>query len=128
MNPDELKYTEAHEWVGFQDGAYVVGITDFAQQELGEITHVDLPEEGAKFQQGDAVAAVDSVKAWSEVYAPVSGVVVAVNDALDTEPELVNKDPYGAGWFFKMGDVNVADLDALMDAAAYQEFLNSQDH
>ncbi len=128
MNPEDLKYTEAHEWIGFQKGAYVVGITDFAQEQLGEITHVDLPEVGAKAQQGDPVAAVDSVKAWSEVYAPVSGIVVAVNEALENEPERVNKDPYGAGWFFKMGDVNVADLDALMDAAAYREFLNKQDH
>lgn len=124
MNPDDLKYTEAHEWIGFQDGAYVVGISDFAQEELGEITHVDLPEAGAKFKQGDAAAAVDSVKAWSEIYAPVSGTVVAVNEALDGEPELVNKDPYGSGWFFKLGDVNAADFDALMDAAAYKEFLN----
>ena len=123
MNPSELRYTEDHEWIGRDGEAYAVGITDFAQDQLGDITFVELPGVGRVVQRHEETAAVESVKAAGDVYAPVAGTVVAVNDALEREPELVNQDPFGAGWFFKLGQVDEAQVNELMDAAAYKKFL-----
>jgi len=123
MNPEALRYTKDHEWIGEEGGVYVVGITDHAQDQLGDITYVELPGEGDEVSAHQEVATVESVKAASDVYAPVAGKVAAVNEALETEPELVNKDPYGAGWFFKLEGVDAAALNDLMDAAAYKQYV-----
>lgn len=123
MNPSELKYTEDHEWIGPEGNVHVVGITDFAQDQLGDITFVELPRVGREVKQHEETAAVESVKAASDVYAPAAGKVVAVNQTLETQPELVNQDPYGQGWFFKLGNVDPAQVGNLMDAASYKDFL-----
>jgi len=123
MNPDELRYTAEHEWIGLQDGLYAVGITDHAQEQLGDITYVELPELDREVARQEEVAVVESVKAASDVYAPVAGKVAAVNESLENEPELVNKEPYGAGWFFKLEAADPSQLEELMDAAAYKAFL-----
>ena len=123
MNPDDLRYTESHEWVGETEGIVVVGITDHAQSALGDITYVELPETGTEVAAGDEVAVVESVKAASDIYAPFDGRVCDINAALEEEPELVNKEPYGAGWFFKMQDVDLSQRTGLMDAQAYKAYL-----
>ncbi|HPO15193.1 MAG TPA: glycine cleavage system protein GcvH [Candidatus Hydrogenedentes bacterium] len=125
MNPSELRYTEDHEWIGREGDVYVVGITDFAQDQLGDITFIELPAVGRAVKKHEETAAVESVKAAGDVYAPVAGTVTAVNEALEREPELVNQDPFGKGWFFKLGDVDAAQLEELMDAAAYTKFLET---
>lgn len=122
MNPETLRFTEDHEWIGEQDGLFVVGISDHAQHELGDITYIELPKVGTRLERRAKAAEVESVKAASDVYAPVSGTVAAVNTELETATELVNQDPYGRGWFFKLSDVQISDLDGLMDHAAYQVF------
>lgn len=120
MIPKDLKYTKDHEWAKPEDGKVRVGITDHAQRELGDIVFVELPDVGKKVNKGELVATVESVKAVGEVYAPVSGEVVEVNSALESSPELVNKDPYGQGWILVLRVDNPAELDELMDAAAYE--------
>ncbi len=125
MNPDDLRYTEEHEWIGELDGQFFVGITDYAQSQLGDITYIELPEVGRTVEANEEVAVVESVKAASDVFAPVSGKVVEVNDALEAHPELINKDPLGQGWFFKLEDVDAAEFDALMDVSAYRSFVES---
>jgi glycine cleavage system H protein len=112
------KFTKDHEYIA-DDGT--VGITPYAQDQLGDIVFVELPKVGQKLKQGDEAAVVESVKAASEIYAPVSGTVTAVNDAVVTSPGLVNEDPQGQGWMFKLTLDNPAELDGLMDAAAYAE-------
>lgn len=119
--PSELKYTRSHEWVRPEADAVVVGITDFAQAQLADLTFVELPQVGAQVQAGQAVAVVESVKAASDIYAPVAGEVVAVNEALDQAPEAINQQPYADGWLFKLKPGNPADLEGLLDAAAYRE-------
>lgn len=120
--PSDLKYRESHEWVRDDEGeGVVIGITDHAQAELGDMVYVELPEPGMSYAQGDACAVVESVKAASDIYAPVSGEVIEVNDALDDEPGLVNNDPYGDGWLFRMEPSDESELDDLMDAEAYSE-------
>lgn len=125
MNPDDLRYTEEHEWIGELDGQYLVGITEYAQSQLGDITFVELPETDRNVEAHEEVAVVESVKAASDVYSPVTGKIVEVNDALDTKPELINKDPLGGGWFFKLEDVDATEFDALMDVSAYRTFVES---
>ena len=128
MIPDDLKYTAEHEWVrqpGSQDGAVRVGITDFAQDALGDIVYVQLPETGTTITAGDAIGELESTKSVSEIYAPVSGEVVARNDALEATPELVNSDPYEAGWLFEVVPGDGADLDGLLDAATYSATIES---
>jgi glycine cleavage system H protein len=123
MIPDELLYTAEHEWIrqpGEHEGAVRVGITDYAQEALGDIVYVQLPEVGAQAQSGAAVGELESTKSVSDVYAPLSGQVVAVNDALDATPELVNSDPYAAGWLFEIVPDDAAALSGLLDAAAYR--------
>jgi glycine cleavage system H protein len=119
--PDEFRYTESHEWVAEHDDGYRVGITDFAQDELGDIVFVELPDEGDELVAGDEFGVVESIKAVSDLYAPVSGTVVAINEELFDAPELVNDDPYDGGWMLELTDVDADELDGLLDAAAYEE-------
>jgi glycine cleavage system H protein len=122
--PEELKYTAEHEWVREEkDGVYTVGITDYAQGELGDVVFVELPEAGAAFEHKEAFGTIEAVKAVSELYAPLSGEVVEVNESLDSDPALVNSDPYGEGWMVKIRASDAAQLDALMDAGAYREHI-----
>jgi glycine cleavage system H protein len=118
-----LMFTEEHEWVRREGDAVVIGITDYAQGQLGDVVYVELPAIGKKLEKGKDAAVVESVKAASEVYAPVSGEVVAVNDALTGEPGKVNQDPTGEGWFLKIRLANPGEIDALMDEAAYKKFV-----
>jgi glycine cleavage system H protein len=119
--PDDLRYSKEHEWVRAQDEAATIGITSFAADELGDIVFVELPEVGARLTQFAAFGVVESVKAVSDLYAPVSGEVVEVNDALRDAPELLNSDPFGEGWIAKVTLADAADLERLMDAAAYAD-------
>lgn len=127
MTPDDLKYTAEHEWVrspGEAAGSVRIGITNFAQDALGDIVYVSLPEVGDTVSAGSACGELESTKSVSDVYAPVSGEVVARNEALDATPELVNNDPYGSGWLFEIVPTDAADVDVLMDAAAYEAQLD----
>lgn len=114
------KYSEDHEWIKIEDGVGTVGITDHAQEQLGDIVFVEVPDVGRILAKGDDAAVVESVKAASEVYAPVSGEVVEANEALADAPQTVNEDPSGAGWFYKIKLSDPSELDALMDEAAYK--------
>ena len=119
----DVKFTEDHEWIRREGDTGVVGITDYAQTQLGDVVYVELPEVGRKLEKGKEAAVVESVKAASEVFAPVSGEVVAVNDALQGEPAKVNADPMGDGWFMKIRLANPKELDGLMDEAGYQKYV-----
>ena len=119
----ELRYTKEHEWARLEAGKVRVGITDFAQKELHEIVMVELPAVGAKLKAAQKFGTVDSVKATSDIFAPVAGEVVEVNGKLEEAPELVNKDPYGQGWMIIIKPANVKDLDALLTATAYQKLV-----
>ena len=120
--PSDLKYRDSHEWVGEDDGPGVlVGISDHAQAELGDMVFVELPETGTSYAQGDACAVVESVKAASDIYSPVSGEVVEVNEALEDDPGLVNTDPYGDGWLFRLEPSDNSEREGLMDAEAYSD-------
>lgn len=121
--PDELKYTEEHEWVLVEDEIATVGITDFAQDQLGDVVFVELPEVGDQLDIGKPLGVVESVKAVSDVYAPISGEVVEVNDDLPDEPEMLNTSPYEDGWMIKVKLSNPDEVDDLMDAASYQDFI-----
>jgi len=124
-NPPELRYTESHEWVRTQpDGSVLVGITDFAQDALGDLVFVDLPQVGKTFVAGQAIAVVESVKAASDIYAPVGGTVTGVNETLKDAPEKVNRDAFGA-WLFRMQPQDIGDVGRLLDAAGYQTQLDS---
>jgi glycine cleavage system H protein len=127
-NPSNLKYTATHEWIKTEaDGTVSIGITQHAQELLGDMVYVEAPEVGRKIKAKDEVAVVESVKAAADVYAPVSGEVVAANSELDGAPEKLNSDPYGA-WIFRMKPDNAADVAALLDAAAYQAVVDSEAH
>ena len=129
MHPDNLRYTRDHEWIGVRPGgSYAVGITHHAQDLLGDITYVELPKAGRVVKAHEETATVESVKAASDIYAPVSGTVLAVNEKLDSAPELVNQEPHGEGWFFTLNNVDEAEYNALMDAAAYEAFLKDEAH
>ncbi len=121
--PEHLKYTKDHEWLRDDGGVFVVGVTDHAADLLGDVTFVELPAVGMKIRQGSEAATVESVKAAGEVYAPVGGRVSEINEALEDHPELVNQSPYESGWFFKLDDVNKAEIDDLLDAEAYKRFV-----
>ena len=124
--PEDLRYTAEHEWVrtpGEHDGSVRVGITNYAQDALGDIVYVSLPEVGTTVEAGSTCGELESTKSVSDVYAPLTGEVVAINDALDATPELVNDDPYGGGWLFELVPSDPAALDGLIDAAAYQATL-----
>jgi len=118
--PEELRYTSEHEWVRVEGDEAVIGITDFAQDSLGDVVYVSLPEVGADVTGGQSVAEVESTKSVSEIYAPIAGVVTAVNDALADQPELLNADPYGQGWIFRVRLCDAAAVTSLLDAAAYR--------
>ena len=121
--PEALKYAENHEWVRLEDdGMVVVGISDYAQDALGDIVYVDLPEVGRTVDAGEGFAEVESTKSVNDVYSPVAGEITAINEALFDTPELVNQDPYQQGWFVKVDPAEEATLDSLMDAAAYQAY------
>ena len=122
--PDELKYNRSHEWVRAEGDAVVVGITHYAQDQLGEVVYVELPDVGAGVDAGDELGTLESVKAVSEFLAPIAGEVVEVNEGLEDEPNLVNDDPYGEGWLVKMS--GSIEGEELLDAAAYQEFLEQE--
>ena len=122
--PAELKYTKSHEWVKEEDGLYVVGVTDFAQDALGDIVFINMPEEGDDVASGESFADVESVKAVSDVFSPVSGTVAEVNEGLIDEPALINQEPYEQ-WLIKVK--NVSDTEELMDAAAYEEFCATEE-
>ncbi len=117
-----VKYTEDHEWVKADGDVYVIGISAHAAEQLGDVVFVELPEVGKTFARGDEMAVVESVKAASDVYAPISGEVVAVNSAIVKDPSLVNVDPAGASWFVKVKAANPSELGALMDESAYKDF------
>ncbi len=125
--PKELKYSKDHEWLRKDsDGSYIVGITDHAQELLGDMVFVDLPEVGSAVSAGDDCAVAESVKAASDIYAPISGKVVAINEELEGSPELLNSDPYQDGWLFKIEASDESEIAALLDAAAYQALLDSE--
>ena len=126
--PSDLKYTRDHEWVRHEDDATVtVGITDHAQAQLGDLVFVEVPEIGTSFGAGDAVAVVESVKAASDVYAPVAGEVVEANEDLAESPELINNDPYGEGWIYKLKIENPDALEELMGADDYESYAESEE-
>lgn len=118
--PEDLRYTKEHEWVRLDGGVARVGITDFAQDSLGDVVFVQLPEVGAAAGAGTTVSEVESTKSVSDIYLPVRGTVRAVNEALRDRPELVNQDPYGEGWMFEIEVADPAEVDALLDAAGYR--------
>jgi glycine cleavage system H protein len=127
--PDDLRYTKSHEWVRrLPDGTLEVGITDHAQDLLGDIVFIELPEEGASVQQGKECAVIESVKAASDIYAPLDGEVVSVNGALVDAPETVNSDPYADGWMFRIKPAEEGAFEALLDSAAYQEVIVAEAH
>ncbi len=120
-----VKYTKEHEWIRVEEGVGVVGITEYAQEQLGDIVYVELPEVGAKMTKGAEAAVVESVKAASEIYAPVGGEVTEVNQNLADNPGTVNTDAMGEGWFFKMTIADTGEVDGLMDGDAYQQYVES---
>ncbi len=126
MYPENFRYTKEHEWVMVEGDTGTMGITDHAQHELGDIVYVDVPKVGAIVEQGKTLGSVESVKAVSDIYAPVSGEIVAINEALATAPESLNQDPHGAAWLVKIRLRAPAELEQLLTAAAYQEYLGSQ--
>ena len=117
--PQDLKYTKSHEWIRVEDGSITVGITDFAQQQLGDLTFVELPAVGHAVDANEDIAVVESVKTASDVYAPVAGTITAVNEALEDGPELINNDAFGEGWMFKLEPSDASQLDGLLSAADY---------
>jgi len=127
MYPSDYRYTKEHEWVKVEGEVGKVGITDYAQHELGDVVYVELPKIGAKLKATEPLGTVESVKAVSDIYAPVSGEIVEVNSALAEAPEQLNKDPHGAAWLVKMKLANPAEVTGLMDAAAYSAFIASKE-
>jgi glycine cleavage system H protein len=125
MNPSDLRYSKDHEWVRVEGDECVLGITEFAQGELGEVVFVELPEVGKSFAAGDEIGTIESVKAVAEVYSPLAGQVVAINEQLVDAPEKVNDEPYGEGWLLRLQADSLGPLEDLMDAEAYGEFVES---
>ncbi|WP_339806903.1 glycine cleavage system protein GcvH [uncultured Marinobacter sp.] len=125
--PPDLKYIDTHQWVRVaDDGTGVVGITDFAQEQLGDVVYIGLPEVGETVNGGEEAGVAESVKSASDVFSPVTGEVLAINERLEDEPETVNEDPYGEGWLFKVRLADPGELDSLLDAAGYGELLAEQ--
>lgn len=123
MTPDGLRYSKEHEWTRLDENIVVVGITDYAQGELGDIVFIELPSSGISVTAGDTIATVEAVKAVSDVYSPVSGQIIEVNDALRTAPDSVNKDAYGNGWMVKIKPSNLIEMDKLLTGAQYRELI-----
>jgi glycine cleavage system H protein len=120
--PEDLHYSKDHEWVRVEGDVAVIGITDFAQNALGDVVYVEVPKPGEKFEAHESFGSVESVKAVSEIFTPISGEVVAVNESLQDEPEKVNTDPYGEGWMIRMRMNNPGEVDSLLSAVEYEEF------
>jgi glycine cleavage system H protein len=125
MYPNDYLYSREHEWVRVEDDVCVLGITEFAQQELGEVVFVELPEAGQVFNADDEVGTIESVKAVAEVYTPVAGEILEINDAVVDDPELLNEDPHAEGWLLKIRFSSASDLKALMTAEQYEEYVKS---
>ena len=125
--PEDLKYTEEHEWARLEDDVVIVGITDYAQEALGEIVFVELPSDGEELEIGDTFGGVESTKSVSDLFSPISGDIVEVNELLLESPENINSDPYGDGWIIKIKPGNAEELDELMDADEYSEFVENLD-
>jgi glycine cleavage system H protein len=124
--PEQLRYTKEHEWVAVEDGRARVGITDYAQDALGDVVFVQLPEVGANVSAASSIAEVESTKSVSDIYAPVSGTIVEANAALGSTPEQLNQDPYGDGWMFVIDMSDAAQVDSLLDAAAYRRLVEDE--
>ena len=127
MYPNNFRYTKEHEWVDAKGDAATVGITDYAQHELGDVVYVELPKVGAKFEVGKSFGSVESVKAVSEIYSPVSGEVTEINQKLADAPETINSDPHGAAWLIKLKMSRLDELKGLMDAASYQAYIDEKE-
>ena len=127
IQPD-LKYTKTHEWIKKEGAVGIVGISDYAQKEISDIVYVELPEIGKEIKKEESACIIESVKAAFDIYAPISGKVVAVNNELEADPALVNNDPYGKGWLFKLELSSENELDALMDASAYEKHIHEAAH
>ena len=125
--PDNLHYSKDHEWVRVEGDTAVIGITDHAQEQLGDVVYVELPKVGDEFAGNDSFGSVESVKAVSEIFTPVSGKISATNDSLNDEPEKVNHDPYGEGWMIKMTMKNSGEVDSLLTAAEYEDFTKAEE-
>ena len=125
--PEDLKYSREHEWVLVEGNVVTIGITDFAQEQLGDVVFVELPAVGDKVTKDEAMGVVESVKAVSDVYAPISGTVLEVNDDLPNSPEMINEDPYGDGWFVKIEMSDPTDLDDLLDGENYEQHVRDQE-
>lgn len=123
MNLEDLKFSKDHEWIKPEGDVATVGITDYAQKELGDVVYVELPSIGNKVKKGDACSNIESVKAVSDIYSPISGEIIDVNTALEDKPENINQDPYGQGWIFKIKIENNQELDELLDNKQYNEFI-----
>jgi glycine cleavage system H protein len=124
--PDDIRYTKEHEWVRVQGKVATIGITDYAQDQMGDIVYVEMPEDGLVLSKGDAFGVVESVKSVSDVYSPLSGKVVETNDPLKDNPETVNEDPYNEGWLVKLELTDPAELDELLDARDYEAYVNEE--
>ncbi len=125
--PSEYRYSKEHEWVLVEGEVATVGITEFAQAELGDVVFVELPEEGDSFDTDDEVGSIESVKAVAEIYTPIAGEITEINEILEADPALVNKDPHVEGWLFKIKMSDPAEVEGLMDAAAYESFASTGD-
>lgn len=126
--PKELKYSSEHEWVRVEGGIAVIGVTDFAQLQLGDVVFVELPEEGRTVKAGEGFSVIESVKAVSDIYAPVSGKIVKVNQALADAPELINQEPYGEGWIVEIELADPQETDGLLDSGAYEQLTEEGGH
>lgn len=124
----QARYARTDEWVRLEGDVAVMGISDYAQDALSDVVYVELPEVGAAFAQGEQIASVESVKAASEIYAPIGGTVIAVNTELEDRPEMVNEDPFGAAWLLKLKPVDTTQMASLMDAAAYEAYCETREH
>ena len=124
--PENLRYTKDHEWVSLNGNIATIGITDFAQDQLGDVVHVDLPRVGENFSAHAHFGEIESVKTFSELFTPVSGEVLEINEALADAPELINSEPYGGGWMIKIKLANASEVDALLNASEYEDFVESQ--
>jgi glycine cleavage system H protein len=124
--PEELRYTEKHEWISDEGGIATIGVTDYAQAKLGDVVFVEMPELRMSFKKGDSFGVIESVKAASDIFAPVSGEVIEINSALEDNPEYVNQSPYGDGWIVKFRMADASELDDLMNSNAYQKYVEQE--
>lgn len=125
--PENCRYTKSHEWVRVESDEIVIGITDFAQREMGDIVYADLPKTGQRIEKGSECGVVESVKAASDIYAPVSGTVIRINEALQSDASVINRDPYGQGWFYAVKTDNTEQIDALMDSSQYAALIEDKE-